>query len=175
MYVLGLVVMGQALASADARLPNELVAEGVVNGHLPQFNGYSEVRREVTFGDSRLDLMLEGPNGRCYVEVKSVTLVENGVALFPDAPTARGAKHLCTLKTVMEAGHRAAVVFVIQRSDAMAFATSDPADPDLAAALRSAMSVGVEAYAYTCEVTERSICLDRFLPIFDHSEVRGNA
>jgi len=172
-YDLVLVDMGQALASADARAPNALLAESVANGHLKQFAGYTDIRREVTFGDSRLDLMLEGPQGRCYIEAKSVTLVENGVGLFPDAPTVRGAKHLRTLITVLEAGHRAAVVFVVQRPDANAFATSDPSDPELA--LRSAVAAGVEAYAYNCEVTERSIRLDHSLPIRLYAEAVGCA
>ena len=174
-YDLVLVDMGQALASADARAPNALLAESVANGHLKQFAGYTDIRREVTFGDSRLDLMLEGPQGRCYIEAKSVTLVKNGVGLFPDAPTARGAKHLRTLITVLEAGHRAAVVFVVQRPDANAFATSDPSDPELAEALGSAVAAGVEAYAYNCEVTERSIRLDHSLPIRLYAEAVGCA
>ena len=174
-YDLVLVDMGQALASADARAPNALLAESVANGHLKQFAGYTDIRREVTFGDSRLDLMLEGPQGRCYIEAKSVTLVKNGVGLFPDAPTARGAKHLRTLITVLEAGHRAAVVFVVQRPDANAFATSDPSAPELAEALRSAVAAGVEAYAYNCEVTERSIRLDHSLPIRLYAEAVGCA
>ena len=174
-FDLALVDMGNALASADARMPNALVAEGVANGHLAQFGDYLEVRREVTFGDSRLDLMLEGPPGRCYIEAKSVTLVEKGVGLFPDAPTVRGVKHLHTLETVLEAGHRAAVIFVIQRPDASSFATSDPSDPDLAAAFRSAVAAGVEGYAYNCEVTERFIRLDQALPIRDYAEAVGDA
>ena len=174
-FDLVLVDMGTVLASCDSRAPNVLVAEAVANGHLKQFAGYPDMRREVTFGDSRLDLMLEGPEGRCYIEVKSVTLVENGVGLFPDAPTIRGAKHLRTLETVLVAGHRAAVVFVIQRPDATAFATSDPSDPDLADALRSAVAAGVEAYAYNCEVTERMIRLDQSLPIRSYAEAMGNA
>ena len=173
-FDLVLVDMGSALASADARMPNALVAEGVANGHLQQFAGYPEVRREVTFGDSRLDLMLEGPSGRCYIEAKSVTLVQKGVALFPDAPTVRGAKHLRTLKAVLEVGHRAAVVFVIQRPDASQFATSDPSDPALAYALRSAVAAGVEAYAYNCQVTEQSIRLDQSLPIRPYAEALGD-
>ena len=173
-FDLVLVDMGNALASADARMPNPLLAEGVANGHLQQFAGYTDMRREVIFGDSRLDLMLEGPLGLCYIEAKSVTLVTNGVGLFPDAPTIRGAKHLRTLETVLEAGHRAAVVFVVQRPDASAFATSDPSDPDFADALRSALAAGVEAYAYNCEVTERSIRLDRALPIRPYVEAVGD-
>ena len=173
-FDLVLVDMGNALASADARMPNPLLAEGVANGHLQQFAGYTDMRREVIFGDSRLDLMLEGPSGLCYIEAKSVTLVTNGVGLFPDAPTIRGAKHLRTLETVLEAGHRAAVVFVVQRPDASAFATSDSSDPDLADALRSALAAGVEAYAYNCEVTERSIRLDQALPIRSYVEAVGD-
>lgn len=173
-FDLVLVDMGDALASADAQMPNPLLAEGVANGHLQQFAGYTDMRREVIFGDSRLDLMLEGPSGRCYIEAKSVTLVTNGVGLFPDAPTIRGAKHLRTLETVLEAGHRAAVVFVVQRPDASAFATSDPSDPDFADALRSALAAGVEAYAYNCEVTERSIRLDQALPIRSYVEAVGD-
>jgi len=173
-FDLVLVDMGDALASADAQMPNPLLAEGVANGHLQQFAGYTDMRREVIFGDSRLDLMLEGPSGRCYIEAKSVTLVTNGVGLFPDAPTIRGAKHLRTLETVLEAGHRAAVVFVVQRPDASAFATSDSSDPDLADALRSALAAGVEAYAYNCEVTERSIRLDQALPIRSYVEAVGD-
>ena len=174
-FDLVLVDVGTALVSADSRAPNALVAEGVLNGHLNQFASFSEMYREVTFGDSRLDLMLEGRTGRCYIEAKSVTLVENGVGLFPDAPTARGAKHLRTLEAVVEAGHRAAVIFVIQRSDVTAFATSDSSDPDLARALRSAVSVGVEAYAYNCWVTEHSIQLGQSLPIRPYAEVMANA
>ena len=174
-FDLVLVDVGTALVSADSRAPNALVAEGVLNGHLKQFASFSEMYREVTFGDSRLDLMLEGRTGRCYIEAKSVTLVENGVGLFPDAPTVRGAKHLRTLEAVVEAGHRAAVIFVIQRSDVAAFATSDSSDPDLARALRSAVSVGVEAYAYNCWVTEHSIQLGQSLPIRPYAEVMANA
>ncbi len=173
-FDLALVDMGQALASADARMPNHLIAEAVDNGHLKQFGGYPEINREVAFGDSRLDLMLEGPPGRCYIEAKSVTLVENGVGLFPDSPTIRGAKHLRTLETVLEAGHRAVVVFVVQRPDATAFATNDPADPVLAGAFQSALAAGVEAYAYNCRVTERVLRLDQALPIRPYAEAVGN-
>ena len=173
-FDLALVDMGHAWASADARMPNALVAEAVANSQLEQFAGYPEIRREVTFGDSRLDLMLEGPPGRCYIEVKSVTLVENGVGLFPDSPTVRGAKHLRTLEAVLDAGHRAAVIFVIQRPDASAFATNDPADPALAQAFQSAVAAGVEAYAYNCQVTERMLRLDQALPIRPYAEAVGN-
>jgi len=117
-FDLALVDLGFTIASADARLPNSLVAEALESGSLPPFKDYPEVRREVTFGESRLDLMLEGPGGRYYVETKSVTLVVDGVGLFPDAPTIRGIKHMHSLAGAVADGHRAAVVFVVQRSDA---------------------------------------------------------
>ena len=86
-YDLALVDMGFGLSSADARLPNALVREALDRGRLAQFAGYPDVSPESTFGESRLDFLLEGPAGKCYLETKSVTLVEAGVGLFPDAPT----------------------------------------------------------------------------------------
>ena len=164
-YDLALVETGGLLVSADARLPNALVAEAAAEGLLRGIERPSLIRRESTFGESRFDLMLEHANAKRYIEVKSVTLVEHGVALFPDSPTLRGAKHLNTLAEAVEAGHRAAVIFVVQRPDATAFAANEPADPVLAAALRRAVARGVEAYAYNCRVSLREVRIDRQLPI----------
>ncbi len=164
-FDLALVDLGFTLASADARLPNSLVAEALAQGRLPQFAGYPEVQREVTFAESRLDFMLQAASGRCFVETKSVTLVIDGVALFPDAPTTRGAKHMRSLAQAVEAGHRAAVVFVVQRDDCEAFAPHDAADPEFGVALRQSMAGGVEAYAYSCCVTEKAITMCRSLPL----------
>ncbi|MFQ6028293.1 MAG: DNA/RNA nuclease SfsA [Dehalococcoidia bacterium] len=163
-FDLALVDLGFTLASADARLPNALVSEALREKRLSQFLDFPEIRREVSYGESRLDLMLEGDGGRCYIETKSVTLVEDGTALFPDAPTTRGTKHLRTLTQVVEAGHRAAAIFVVQRQDARDFSTFDTADPEFAAGLRAAMAVGVEAYAYGCRVTDQEITLADPLP-----------
>ncbi len=168
-FDLALVDLGFTLSSADARLPNALVAEALEGRRLPEFQDYACIRREVTFGESRLDLMLEGPGGRCYIETKSVTLVENGVALFPDAPTARGVKHMNSLVSARSDHHRAVVIFVVQRGDANAFSTYDAADPAFALALRNALRAGVEAYAYRCTVTERDIRLAQRLPMVSRS------
>ncbi len=164
-FDLALVDIGHTLSSADARLPNKLVAEAIREGRLPQFAAYPAVRAESTFGESRLDFLLEGPEGSCYLETKSVTLVEDGVGLFPDAPTLRGVKHLHSLMTAMDAGHRAGVIFVIQRADADAFAPHDTADPLLGETLRAAMARGVEVWAYRCRVDERSIALSDEIPV----------
>ena len=165
-YDLALVEADGTLVSADARLPNSLVAEAVADGTLEDAEAPSSILRESTFGESRFDLLLEEDNGgKRYVEVKSVTLVEKGVGLFPDSPTLRGAKHLNTLAEAVRVGHRASVVFVIQRPDATAFAANEPADPALADALRHATACGVDAYAYNCIVSRREVRLDRRLPI----------
>ena len=138
-YDLALVDLGHTLVSADARLPNALVAEALAAGTLETFLEYPEVRREVTYGDSRLDLALEGPAGRCYLETKSVTLVEDGgMAMFPDAPTTRGVKHLHTLARAAAEGHRAGAIFVVQRSDAACLMPHDESDPEFGKALRNA-------------------------------------
>ena len=110
-FDLAMVDLGHALASADARLPNRLVHEALRDGRLPQFAEFDRVRPEVRYGESRLDLALCGPTGACYVETKSVTLVEGGAGLFPDAPTVRGRKHMVSLTRAVADGHRAAVVF----------------------------------------------------------------
>jgi len=165
-FDLALVDTGSALSSADARLPNKLVAEALFQRRMPQFDEYPVARGEQVFGESRLDFLLEGPTGKCYVETKSVTLVEEGVGLFPDAPTIRGVKHLRSLMAALDAGHRAAVVFVIQRADAGAFAPHDVADPLLGRTLREARDAGVEIWAYRCTVTERSIELADTVPVF---------
>ena len=164
-FDLAIVDLGHALASADARLPNRLVYEAIRDRRLPQFAGFDEIRAEVTHGESRLDLALRGPTGTCYVETKSVTLVEEGVALFPDAPTTRGRKHMISLARAVACGHRAAVVFVVQRDDADAFTPNDMADPEFGQTLRESMDRGVEAYAYRCHVTEEEIVLADPLPM----------
>ncbi len=159
LYDLSLVDLGHTLVSADARLPNGLVYEALKSDKLPEFQGYGEILREKTFEDSRLDFLLLDGVRRCYVEVKSVTLVTDGVALFPDAPTTRGQRHVGTLAHAVQQGWRAAVVFVVQRGDAEALAPNDTADPAFGKALRSAHQSGVEVYAYGCKISRRSITL----------------
>lgn len=163
-YDLKLVEFAGVLVSVDARLPNPLFAEAIKSGHLPEF-AYPTVQPEVTQGDSRFDFYLSGPQGGCWVETKSVTLVEDGVARFPDAPTERGRRHVETLTALCRQGQRAAVVFIIQRPDAASFAPHETADPAFAAALRAAAQAGVEVRAYTCAVTLNEIRLETAVPV----------
>ncbi|MCS7178379.1 MAG: DNA/RNA nuclease SfsA [Anaerolineae bacterium] len=152
-----LVEHAGVLVSVDARLPGPLFAEAVAEGRLLPFARFARVEREVRCGESRLDFRLDGPGGSLWVETKSVTLVEDGVALFPDAPTLRGQRHLRQLALLAEQGERAAIVFVIQRPDAEAFMPHVWADPAFAAALVEAARVGVEVYAFRCEVRPEEI------------------
>ena len=170
-YDLALVKAAGTLVSADARLPNALVAEAIANGSLKDFGSPAAVVRESAFGESRFDLMLECEGSRHYVEVKSVTLVEKGIGLFPDSPTLRGAKHLNTLTEAVRAGHRASVVFVIQRPDAYAFGANEVSDPALAGALSRATTGGVDAMAYNCFVSRREVRLHRKLPIIPFESI----
>ncbi len=162
-YDLLLVAHEGVLVSLDSRRPNALVVEAIVAGRL--FPGYEGLEQEVTSGDSRLDLRLVGPTGPCWVEVKSVNLVEDGLALFPDAPTLRGRRHLQELAKLAQAGQRAVALFVVQRSDARAFAPHQRLDPAFAEALRQAHRMGVEVRAYGCRVSLAEIALAEELPV----------
>ncbi|MCA9871610.1 MAG: DNA/RNA nuclease SfsA [Anaerolineae bacterium] len=160
-----LVAYSGVLVSIDSRLPNTLLAQALTSRSVPQFAGYTEIIPEVTVGQSRLDFLLstgQGTSGseRCWVETKSVTLVEDRTALFPDAPTERGLRHLRELMDLRERfGDRVAVVFVIQRPDAVAFAPHPTAHPAFAAMLREAWQAGVEVVAQRCQVDLNEISL----------------
>ena len=138
--------------SVDAHLPNRLIeaafrVEGAVG-----FQRYRFVRRESRVGRHRVDF-LESEQELSLLEVKSVTLVQDGVALFPDAPTVRGGAHLDLLAAECAAGREATVVFVIQRGDAVRLQPNRAADPAFAAALARAAAAGVRVLAYRCQVS----------------------
>jgi sugar fermentation stimulation protein A len=158
-YDLTLVLYRGEPISVDARLPNRLVREALEGGRLIPFHGYSRIQAEAPWGQSRVDFLLEGRGGSCLLEVKSCTLVRDGRALFPDAVTERGRRHCRELVGALQRGYRAAVLFVIQRSDASLFSPNDAADPAFGKALRHAAALGVEVFAFRCRVTERGISL----------------
>ncbi len=168
-YDLVLVELPTTLVSVDARLPNRLFREALHAGRFADWLDSSrvwQVRAEPAFARGRLDFCLYDPERgqRVWIETKSVTLVEAGLALFPDAPTARGRRHLAELAQRVAAGDRAAVVFIVQRADAQAFAAHPTADPAFAEALQRAAAAGVEVYAYACRVTRQHISIQRPLP-----------
>jgi sugar fermentation stimulation protein A len=146
--------------------PNRLVQEGIEQGIIRELQGYSAIQPEVRYGaNSRIDLLLSRAEERCYVEVKSVTLVKSGLALFPDSVTGRGQKHLRELITMAAQGHRAVNLFVVQRGDGERFAPADAIDPNYGRLLRLAAAAGVEILAYQAVATPMEIKLSRRLPI----------
>ncbi len=163
-YDMVLVEHGGVMVSVDSRLPNKVVAEAVDAGRLREFRSYAVERTEPVFHDSRLDLVLSDGEERVMVETKSCTLVEEGMALFPDAPTKRGTRHMGALMKALEGG-RAAVVFVIQRGDALEFRPNDGTDPVFGEALRRAASMGVEVYAYVSEVSLQGVEVRERVPL----------
>ena len=164
-FDLKLVEYAGVLVSVDARLPNPLFAEALEREGLPPFLACQGFEREVSLGESRIDFHLSMPGVVLWVETKSVTLVEDGVALFPDAPTARGTRHLLALIDAVGQESGSAVVFVVQRPDARSFAPYDAADPVFAAALRDADDAGVDLYAWTCKVSKESISIAGQIPV----------
>lgn len=159
-YDMLLVRVGDQWVSADARLPNPLVREAFLAGRLSHLARYARLEAEVRFGHSRLDFLLSNEDGDlCLVETKSVTLVEDGVALFPDAPTERGRRHLMTLMEARRHGHDAAIIFVVQRADAHSLRPYDGADPAFGQALRQAAALDVSVLAYRCSVTPHEVIL----------------
>jgi sugar fermentation stimulation protein A len=152
------------LVSIDSMMPNRIVAEAMEAGSIPEFRGLDVEKREYTCGESRLDFLLRGEAGQLLLEVKSCTLVRDGVGLFPDAPTARGSRHLMTLVDGLESG-RAAAFFLIQRADAECLEPNEETDPKFAANLREAHIRGVEVYAYTSEVTLGGVFIGERVPV----------
>ncbi len=161
-----LVEVGTTLVGINTGRPNSLVREAVCEGRVPELAGYNTVRPEVRYGkNSRIDLLLSGPAGLCYVEVKNVTLVDGETALFPDAVTERGQKHLLELMQAVREGARGVIFFVVQRGDARCVAPADRIDPEYGRLLRKAVEHGVESFAYQARVEPEEIRLTRRLPI----------
>jgi sugar fermentation stimulation protein A len=145
--------------------PNRLVAHAIETGIIQELREFDRIRREVlTRPGIRLDLCLEGKTGSCFVEVKNVTLIIDGAAAFPDAVSERGTKHLKELIRLRRKGHRAAVVFVIQRGDCRFFRPADEIDADYGRWLRRASCAGVEVLPYQAKVTWKEIVLTERLP-----------
>jgi sugar fermentation stimulation protein A len=160
--------------SVDSRVPNKLFLEAFREKKIPVFWGYQNVKPEVSYKRSRLDFCLWGLEGEAaerkpekyYLEVKSVTLVKDGrMALFPDAPTERGVRHLEDLIEAKKEGYGAGILFCIQRPDALYFSPYDENDPLFGNTLRAAKEAGVNIMAYRCLVDEKSVIMDRAIPV----------
>lgn len=158
-YTLELVRTDEAFVGVNTHLPNRLAAEAIAAGAIPELAGYASIRPEVRYGEaSRVDFLLEGEPGRCWLEVKGVTLSRrSGLAEWPDCVSARAARHLAELEAVAVQGDRAVVLFLAQRGDCVDFAVAADIDPKFDAALRRAAAAGVEVLVYGCEVSAERI------------------
>lgn len=145
-------------------IPNLLAYELIRQGRLPGLKGYLNVKREVKFGDSRFDIYAENMQERCFVEVKNVSMKVGEVAMFPDAVTRRGLKHLETLIKVKEAGMRAVMLYVVQRMDVNRFSPAIDIDPAYAEALLRAVKHGVEVIPIQVKVTPEGVDFHGLLP-----------
>ena len=161
-HTLELLEADGGLVGINTLLPNRLVAEALEAGTIPELAGYASVRREVKYGKaSRVDFLLEDPaRGRCWLEVKNVHLMRTpGLAEFPDCVAARSTRHLEELAEQVSAGDRAAILFVVQRSDCDRFASAADCDPAFAQALERVVANGVEFYVHCCDISTSEIRL----------------
>ncbi len=160
-YTWEIVEVFGGLVGINTGHPNRLVAEAILAGQIPELAGYASLKREQKYGkNSRIDILLEdSKRPACYVEVKNVTLKRSSEhpAEFPDSVTERGAKHLIEMTDMVRAGARAVMVYLVQRADCSRFAVAADIDPTYAKTLKKAMSEGVEAVCYGCQVTPDGI------------------
>lgn len=167
-YTWELIRVGEGLVGINTQHPNGLVADAVADGTIAELAGYASLRREVKYGqNSRIDLLLEDPSRPpCYVEVKNCTLRRGGGPVeFPDAVTARGAKHLVELADMVADGARAVMAYLVQREDGDRFTIAADIDPDYAAGLKQAIAAGVEVICYRCRLSPDEIAVTEPVPV----------
>ncbi len=161
-YDLIAVEKGDRLINMDSQAPNEAAKHWLLQGGL---GSIENLKPETTFGDSRFDFSFQKDGKLCFLEVKGVTLEQNGVCAFPDAPTQRGEKHLRELTRLCQEGYGAYVLFVIQMSDVKYLHPNDTTDPAFGQALRQAHAAGVQILAMDCTVTPGSMTLQNPVPV----------
>lgn len=162
-YDLISVYKGERLINMDSQVPNKVFAEWVQNSNF--FKDITLIKPETTFGKSRFDFYIETKSEKIFVEIKGVTLEENGVVLFPDAPTERGVKHIQELCECVKNGYKAYLFFIIQMKDVKYFTPNVKTQPEFAKALKQAKEKGVEIKALDCIVTCDSITADKFVEV----------
>jgi len=162
-----MVYQGNTLISLVSALPNKFVKEGLLKNEFPFLNSLSLVKAEIPYGKHRFDFLLnDKENSPFYLEVKSVTFVENGVGKFPDAVTARGTAHVNTLAGICRNGGKAGILFVCQRPDVTHFEPMYDRDPVFADALWEASKAGVNVWCITTDITEKDMTFKREIPVY---------
>ena len=166
-HTLELVEIDGALVGVNTMHPNRLVAEALALDAIPELSGYASIRREVNYGtNSRVDFLLESPDrAPCWLEIKNCHLMRRpGLAEFPDCVAARSSKHLRELAAMVEEGHRAVALFVVQRTDCEGFKACAELDPVFAKTLDEVAAKGVEVLVYACGMSETAVKIERRLP-----------
>ena len=167
-YTWELIKVPETLIGINTLVPNKLVKQAIENGLIDELSGYTRVKAEVkTSSHTRLDLLLEDEeNQKCYVEIKNCTLVEEGMAMFPDAVTTRGQKHLDELEYLVSQGHRGVIFYLIQRMDAKAFKPAEMIDKVYAEKLKKVVKNGVEIITRDTCITTEVIKVGQPLPVY---------
>ncbi len=166
-YTWDLIKIPQTMIGINTLLPNKLVKQSIENNLIKELSGYEHVRAEVkTSSHTRLDLLLESEaKEKCYVEIKNCTLVEDGMAMFPDAVTTRGQKHLDELEYLVSQGHRGVIFFLIQRMDARAFKPAEMIDKVYAEKLKKVVKNGVEIITRDTVIDTQVIRIRNVIPV----------
>lgn len=160
-YTWEMVHNGKCWIGINTMVPNKLAREAIIENKIPELSGYAHIKPEQKYSkNSRIDLLLEKDAEKCYVEVKNVTLVDGDFYMFPDAVTERGLKHLGDLLAMKKAGHRAVMLYVIQRNDGKTFKPCSEIDHEYANKLQQVFKQGVEILPYVANVTPQEITID---------------
>ncbi len=159
-YSLVSAFKGKLLINIDSQIPNHVIYEGINQKKMEDFQDIAVLKKEKTYGQSRFDLYFERENGqKGFVEIKGVTLENDGIAMFPDAPTLRGTKHLNEMIAAIQEGYEGYVIFLIQIDKINRFQPNDLMDPLFGETLRKAIDAGVNVMVYNSYVTEKGITL----------------
>lgn len=153
------IYKGHRFINIDSQVPNHVVFEALQDNRIPELIAADLVKKEVTYGNSRFDLYFESAGCRGFIEVKGVTLEEEGLVMFPDAPTLRGTKHVLEMVKAVEDGYKGYIFFLIQMKDVKSFRPNHKTDPEFAAALSLAAQKGVRLLAYDSVVRENEISI----------------
>lgn len=164
-YSLVSVYKGEKLINIDSQSPNAVIFESLKREQIQEIGKTSVVKREVTFGDSRFDIYFENQIGKGFIEIKGATLENDGIVMFPDAPTERGRKHVYEMIKAVESGYLGFILFLIQMKDVKFFTPNVDTDPEFAKALRLCAKSGVNILAYDSIVLKDEIRLGNKVPI----------
>jgi sugar fermentation stimulation protein A len=163
-YSLRMVKKGDSWISIDSQLPNLLAYEAISNGLIKELDGYSIIKREINYGNSRFDIQLIGKD-TCFIEVKGVTLEKNNWSYFPDAPTQRGRKHIDEMIELVNKGYRGVILFIVQIQYAKGFSPNSTTDIAFAKKLKEASKKGIEILAYKCNISPKEVVVVEKIPV----------